>query len=85
MDTVHPYIRKKTMCPWEELSPWEEWAIEMTAPGLDLLSKMQTEFEESEEGKLVEEGRLAWTEDTPEVVSVQVLSNVADVALMPLT
>ena len=45
----------------------------MTAPGLDLLSKMQTEFEESEEGKLVEEGRLAWTEDTPEVVSVQVL------------
>ena len=68
-----PIHQKKTMCPWEELSPLEEWAIEMTAPGLDLLSKMQTEFEESEEGKLVEEGRLAWTEDTPEVVSVQVL------------
>ena len=73
MHTVHPYIRKKTMCPWEELSPWEEWAIEMTAPGLDLLSKMQTEFEESEEGKLEEEGCLAWAEDAPEVVAVQVL------------
>ena len=67
------YIRKKTMCPWEELSPWEEWAIEMTAPGLDLLSKMQTEFEENEQGKLVEEGCLAWAEDAPEVVAVQVL------------
>ena len=63
------------MCLWEEFSPWEEWAIEMTAPGLDLLSKMQTEFEESEQGKLVEEGCLAWGEDAPEpeVVSVQVL------------
>ena len=70
---MHPYIRKKTMCPWEELSSWEEWAIEMTAPGLDLLSKMQTEFEESEQGKLVEEGCLAWAEDAPEVVAVQVL------------
>ena len=68
-----PIHQKKTMCPWEELSPQEEWAIEMTAPGLDLLSKMQTEFEESEEGKLEEEGCLAWAEDAPEVVAVQVL------------
>ena len=65
--------KKKTMCPWEELSPLEEWAIEMTAPGLDLLSKMQAEFEESEEGKLEEEGCLAWAEDALEVVAVQVL------------
>ena len=73
LHTVQTYSRKETMCPWEELSPWEEWAIEMTAPGLDLLSKMQTEFEESEEGKLEEEGCLAWAEDAHEVVAVQVL------------
>ena len=76
---MHPYIRKKTMCPWEELSPLEEWAIEMTAPGLDLLSKMQTEFEESEEGKLDQEGCLAWAEDAHELVGEQVVQIVEEV------
>ena len=59
------------MCPWEGLSPWEEWAIEMSAPGLELLTKMQNQFLKSEQGS-VEEDYLAWVEDEVEVVAVQV-------------
>ena len=36
------------MCAWDRLSPWEEWAVEMTAPGLELLTEMQNKFLESE-------------------------------------
>ena len=60
------------MCPWEGLSPWEAWAIEMTAPGMELLTEMQNQFLMSEQGLVVEEEYPAWVEDEAEVVAVQV-------------
>ena len=59
------------MCPWEGLSPWQAWAIEMTAPGMELLTEMQNQFLVSELG-LEEDDYLAWVEDEVEVVAVQV-------------
>ena len=61
------------MCAWDRLSPWEEWAVEMTAPGLELLTEMQNKFLESKLGlEEEEEGYLTWVEDEAEVVAVQV-------------
>ena len=61
------------MCAWDRLSPWEEWAVEMTAPGFELLTEMQNKFLESELGLgEEEEGYLTWVEDEAEVVAVQV-------------
>ena len=59
------------MFPWEGLSPWEEWAIEMSDPGMELLTEMQNQFLESEQG-LVEEDYLAWVDNEVEVVALQV-------------
>ena len=60
------------MCPWEGLSPWQAWAIEMTAPGMELLTEMQNQFLMSELGLVEEDDYLAWVEDEVEVVAVQV-------------
>ena len=60
------------MCPWEGLSPWQAWAIEMTAPGMELLTEMQNQFLMSELGLVEEDDYLAWVEDEVEVVTVQV-------------
>ena len=60
------------MCPWEELSPWEVWAIEMTAPGMELLTEMQNQFLMSKLGLAEEDDYLVWVEDEVEVVAVQV-------------
>ena len=59
------------MFPWEGLSPWEEWAIAMSDPGMELLTKMQNQFLKSEQG-LVEEDYLAWVDNEVEVVALQV-------------
>ena len=60
------------MCPWEGLSPWEVWAIEMTAPGMELLTEMQNQFLMSKLGLAEEDDYLVWVEDEVEVVAVQV-------------
>ena len=59
------------MCSWEGLSPWQEWAIQMAAPGLELLTEMQNQFLMSEQG-MAEDDCLAWVDDEAEVVAVQV-------------
>ena len=60
------------MCPWEVLSPWQAWAIEMTAPGMGLLTEMQNQFLMSELGLAEENDYLACVEDEVQVVAVQV-------------